>query len=166
MEASGLPLPGKSVRSNPSEIKKKEPEPWPSQSRYNCVSEIHAKNCAPDCRAHHSNTQRPCSPLTKCCRDCTIAEFSNCCADCLHPVTKCWRPPSTRRARPNRCGRYAISSFCLRRLEKSILTCSTVLHSRSLKRCSKPRRKGKSLPAFLQFYISFGARICGAGLSR
>src|SRR6266853_270175 len=135
MEASGLPLPGKSVRPNPSEIKKKEPEPWPSQSRYNCVSEIHAKNCAPDCRAHHSNTQRPCSPLTKCCRDCTIAEFSNCCADCLHPVTKCWRPPSTRRARP-------------------------------LKRCSKPRRKGKSLPAFLQFYISFGARICGAGLSR
>src|ERR1700680_1608587 len=103
MEAPGLSLPGKSARSNTSEITTKEREPWPSQLLYSYLLAIRAKSYAPDCRTHRSNMRMRCSPRTKCCRDYTTAEFSNCCADCLDPATKCWRPPSMLRGRPNQC---------------------------------------------------------------
>src|ERR1700694_2832318 len=82
MEAPELSLPGKSARSNPAEIRKKERESWPSQSLYSYLPAIRAKSCAHDWTEHRSNTQTHCSPRTKFCKDYTIPECSNYYAAC------------------------------------------------------------------------------------
>src|SRR4029077_11264792 len=97
METPGLSLPGKSTRSNPNEVKKKEREPWPSQSLYSYLLATRAKSCVPDCRTRHSSTRTHCSQRTKCCKDYTTVECLNYCAACWDLVTRCWRLPWMRR---------------------------------------------------------------------